>query len=68
MIICGFLSRNEKKTEKSCDNGYTWVPIVVGFAMMLMGFLSLMKKKGGGMLSPAPMKMDGADPMSMDGM
>ena len=46
LVICGFLSQQVSKpnTKQQCvANAYTWVPIVVGLLMMLMGFMCLLK-------------------------
>ena len=46
LVACGFLSRStepEKDTLKCKPSKFTWVSVIVGFVMLLPGFLMLMK-------------------------
>jgi hypothetical protein len=60
LVVCGFLSQQtnkpNKKTNECAASPYTWVPIIVGFLMLLVGFICLLK---GGKTSPSSSGMGG---------
>lgn len=51
LVVCGFLSQTKQEDCKASH--YTWASVIIGFIMLMAGFLAIMHTTTSGMAADA---------------